>query len=1319
MTNIPPKTADLFLHKKKNSLSLSQKAFLGILAVLLPVIVTFILVYNHNRVYLKNRVLDTLTIIAEAYEGHVYQFLEQSKRRVQDFASDGFIRTQLLRKIRGKASSKDLLSKHLTKNKIVLDKTINTIHVLSVEGKVVASTNSAEIGMDYSGEPFFVNGKDAITVGETYALHTNLPEIVISAPVYTKDTHKVIGVIANFIQISELDNLLSGEYHREMGAISWGKGKGSWKTMEIYLVNRNKLMITKSLFIKGAVLKQAVDTLPVRLTMDSGKEMSGFYKDYRGIEVVGASMFIPSLQWVLLVEIDKDEVLAPVRTILLSAGITGAIVIGMIMLILILFLKKVVKPLRTISHAATDIALGNLDIAIPVKTNDEIGVLCESFNAMSLNIKTRTSELLESNERLAEAQSIARMGNWEWDITNNELYWSDEVYRIFGMVKGAFATSYEAFLERVHPDDLEFVKKSVEDALSGKKLYEIDHRILLMDNTVRIIHEKATFLFDDAGKVIRMVGTVQDITEWRRREEEINLLQALILAVGEAENLHDALVIALDKVCNATGWIYGEAWISHQSGKYLERDHTYYSKIDSLERFSDLSGAYRFSHGVGLPGRTWVEKQPVWIRDVTVDPNYPRAPLAKEAGLKAGVAFPIMTDKDVVAVIVFYMFEPRERDEWLISLVSSATVQLGQVIQRKQAEDALQKSEALLHSILDNTTAVVYVKDLRGRYTFINKRFEELFHIKKHEIKDRTDYDLWPAQMADVFRKNDRKAIEVGGPLEFDEIAQHVDGEHAYISIKFPLLDANGAIYAVCGISTDITERKQLEDQLLKLSRAIEQSPAVVIITDTNGIIQYVNPKFTQLTGYTPEEVIGETPRILKSDMTPPEEYKRLWETITTGNVWRGEFINRKKNGELYWEIASISAIRNAEGVITNFVGVAEDITLARQEEEEKEELREQLYHAQKLESIGQLAGGIAHDFNNILTAIIGYGSLLQMGMKEGDPLNDYAKKILVSAEKASFLTRGILAFSRKQISNPRPLNLNELIRVTEGFLRRLIGEDVELKTSTSDKDCIVMADSGQIEQILMNLCTNARDAMTEGGTVKISTDIVELDSDFIQMHGYGEPGRYAVITVSDTGKGMDEGTSRKIFEPFFTTKEVGKGTGLGLSIVYGIVKQHNGFINVYSEPGKGTIFRIYLPMIAQAADEAKPEKHVLPVFGTETILVAEDQIEVRHLVKTALEGAGYTVITAENGNDAIKKFMENRDKIQMLLFDVIMPEKNGKEAYDEIREVAPGIKALFTSGYPEDVVNQKMILRERLHFISKPVSPAELLRKVREALDK
>ncbi len=447
-----------------------------------------------------------------------------------------------------------------------------------------------------------------------------------------------------------------------------------------------------------------------------------------------------------------------------------------------------------------------------------------------------------------------------------------------------------------------------------------------------------------------------------------------------------------------------------------------------------------------------------------------------------------------------------------------------------------------LRSILDNTTAVVYIKDLHGRYTFINRQFENLFHIKRNEAKGKTPYDCFPGDIADTHLANDRKVIEAKIPMEFDEMATHDDGLHTYISIKFPLFDTAGVVYAVCGISTDISERKRMEDQLRKLSQAIEQSPSSIIITDTEGNIQYVNPKFTQVTGYTLEEVVGKNPRILKSDKTSSKEYKQLWDSITSGGEWQGELYNRKKNGECYWELAHFSSIKNPKGIITNFIAFKDEITKIKQIEDEQTKLKEQLYHAQRLESVGRLAGGVAHDFNNILTAIIGYGNLVQLEMEENDSARGYVQKILTSAERAAHLTQSLLAFSRKQIINLKPVDVNEIIKNMESLLERLIGEDIRLKIAPVNKKCVVMADSSQIEQVLMNLATNARDAMPDGGFLTIGMEVVELDTEFIKTHGYGTEGKYILISFSDTGVGMDEKTREKIFEPFFTTKEVGKG---------------------------------------------------------------------------------------------------------------------------------------------------------------------------------
>jgi len=386
--------------------------------------------------------------------------------------------------------------------------------------------------------------------------------------------------------------------------------------------------------------------------------------------------------------------------------------------------------------------------------------------------------------------------------------------------------------------------------------------------------------------------------------------------------------------------------------------------------------------------------------------------------------------------------------------------------------------------------------------------------------------------------------------------------------------------------------------------------------------------------------------------------------------------------------------------------------------EQEQEKLHSQLLQAQKMEAVGHLAGGVAHDFNNILTAIIGYANMMRKKVLADEQLAFYASQILSAANRAARLTKSLLAFSRKQVIEPKPVDLNEIVRSVTKIAKRLIGEDIEFRTVLRDKSMNVLADSGQMEQVLLNLCTNARDAMPHGGQLIIETDLVEFDERSRQVNYLDRAGRYGVICVSDTGAGMDEGTRKQIFEPFFTTKEVGKGTGLGLSIVYGIVKQHNGTINVYSEPEKGTTFKIYLPAIEIAGESPAARVEDRPAGGRETILLAEDENDVRALITIVLREAGYTVIESVDGEEAVQQFTEHAGSLSLFLSDVIMPKMNGKAAYEQIRAVKPGIKVIFMSGYTADIIQSKGIINDGKPFLPKPIFPDQLLRKVREVLD-
>lgn len=520
----------------------------------------------------------------------------------------------------------------------------------------------------------------------------------------------------------------------------------------------------------------------------------------------------------------------------------------------------------------------------------------------------------------------------------------------------------------------------------------------------------------------------------------------------------------------------------------------------------------------------------------------------------------------------------------------------------------------------------------------------------------------------------------------------------------------------VANIITDISEHERAEKTIReseeKYRGVVEKSLVGVYIIE-EGLFKYVNKQYCEISGYTYEEL---TNKAYHLELVHPDDRDTVRDN--TNARLRGESDSiayqfrmiRKDGQEIMVKALGTVSSHNGRPVI---IGTLLDIS-------KEEALEQQLRQAQKMEAIGQLAGGVAHDFNNILTALIGYGNLLKIKMKEGDPLKLYVDQILTSSEKAASLTQNLLAFSRKQMIKLEPFEINAIIHDTRRLLKRLLTEDIELKLKLSEESLTILTDTTQMHQILLNLATNARDAMPHGGVLTIETKAVELGKDFFFFHGREESGKFVRISVSDTGHGIDEKTKEQIFNPFFTTKEVGKGTGLGLSIVYGIVKQHNGLIDVQSVPGRSTTFHLYFPAAAPQIEEVKPVVPTAEISpnGKEVILVAEDNTEVRQLTKEVLEESGYTVLEARDGWDAIETFAQNKDKINLVILDVVMPKKNGNEAYNEIRKIREDVKALFTSGYTGDIVLGKGIQNNAFNFIPKPVSPYDLLKKVRVVLD-
>ena len=506
-------------------------------------------------------------------------------------------------------------------------------------------------------------------------------------------------------------------------------------------------------------------------------------------------------------------------------------------------------------------------------------------------------------------------------------------------------------------------------------------------------------------------------------------------------------------------------------------------------------------------------------------------------------------------------------------------------------------------------------------------------------------------------------------------------------------------------------EHQGAELSLRKLSYAVEHSADAVVVTNRDGIIEYVNPSFEALTGYTQAEVCGKTPRILKSGEQGPEVYQELWKNILGGQVYRGIFLNRKKNGDLYYVEESICPVRDADNKITHFISNGRDLT-------ERVRLEAQLLQAHKMDAIGRLAGGVAHDFNNLLTIITSYSELALDEVPENTQVAAKISEILLAARRAAELTRQLLGFSRKQPRALRVADLNEVITGIAKTLPRLIGEDIEFTFVPGDGLGLVRVDPVQIEQVLMNLASNARDAMPEGGHLKIETSNVVLDDPYVAGKGASIPeGRYALITVTDDGTGILPEDLPHIFEPFYTTKPSTQGTGLGLATVYGIVKQNKGFIWAYSEPNMGTIFKTYLPCVPDSPPEIERLHAEAVQGGSETILLVEDEQAVRRATAEFLRLQGYSVLEAKDGRDALSVAGDHQSRIDLVVTDVVMPNMSGGELAKELARLRPKTQLLFVSGYTGKTVIDHKVFDLDTNFLQKPYTLKQLGAKVRSAL--
>ncbi|MGO9520437.1 MAG: PAS domain S-box protein [Candidatus Korobacteraceae bacterium] len=706
---------------------------------------------------------------------------------------------------------------------------------------------------------------------------------------------------------------------------------------------------------------------------------------------------------------------------------------------------------------------------------------------------------------------------------------------------------------------------------------------------------------------------------------------------------------------------------------------------------------------------TWADPQPHLPE--TVEPRAPNMQMLAQFSplLIPAIVFPLV------------LRIAQEQFVWAVSLAMvSFLAAAGRmfVVQRQllQASREVQENLSLLQGITEGTTDSVFVKDLQGHYLMINSAGADLLGRSVAEVIGKDDAELFTPENGREIMARDRQVVDSGKSQTYEELGISGGVARTYLATKGPYRDSSGEVIGLLGICRDISDRKRAEEDFRrsqqKLRIHFEHTPLAVVEWDTQLRITEWSPSAERVFGYSREEAMGKD----GSFLVPPalqEHIDRIGkEILELKGGTRSTNDNITKDGRTISCEWYNTPLVDESGRVLGVASLVQDVT-------ERVALEERLRQSQKMEAIGRLAGGVAHDFNNLLTVIMGYSQILTDGVPPGSRLMDATTQIRSAADRAAGITRQLLAFSRKQVLSPRVIDLNDIMLNLDTMLRRLIGEDVEVFTVPGRGLGAVKADPGQIEQVIMNLALNARDAMPNGGKLTLETQNTDLNDAYAGDHKPLQPGRYVMLAVSDTGTGMNEETKAHIFEPFFTTKEVGKGTGLGLSMVYGIIKQSGGYIWVYSEPGRGTTFKIYLPRVDQPAEGAGAAKRPGDIQrGTETILLVEDDAQLRQLTSSVLAHCGYKVLPAAGAEEGLALCRENHRAIHLLVTDVIMPGMNGRQLAEQVSQISPHTRVLYVSGYTSNAIVHYGVLDPGLSFLPKPFSLSALIAKVREVLD-
>ena len=849
------------------------------------------------------------------------------------------------------------------------------------------------------------------------------------------------------------------------------------------------------------------------------------------------------------------------------------------------------------------------------------------------------------------------------------MWWSDAIYELFGLTPGQVEPSFEAFLELLHPDDRPLAIKRAQDTHASTDTVGYDMRLIRPDGQLIWIHSRSRATRDAAGHVVRVEGTDQDITDRKlaeqalRKSEERNRVFADYLLDGVM--IHDRQGTILD--VNAQSC----AMLGYQRDELIGQTPFLFD-VDLTDTKVRELGSHMDS------GETAVVRTRHRRKDGQLIPVEVRV---REFPLPDKTAF--------------------------ISFTRDLT-------ETRRAEQQIQEVENRFLNVLNYSPSVVFIKDLEGRFLFINRAAAEQTNIPQDQWIGKTIAELLGPEAEARNAANDRRVIETLEPLQIEEEVLIGGGRvMTAFTILFPLLDADGRPNAVCGFVTDITERRRTREER---DRLWNHSTDLLMIGNERAEIKQLNPAWQRTLGWDDGEVIGQPLVNIVYSLDVPEFDNYLRYVIgSSGSDAQNPSLGlyaitirlRSRDQSLRW--VSWQAIYEPCSKV--LYGFARDVT-------EQKRLEEQYRQSQKMEAIGQLAGGVAHDFNNLLTVIRSYSELLLERTPKTGETADQLIAIREASERAAGLTAQLLAFSRKAIIEPRTLDLNQAVEEAARLLRRLIGEDIHLITSLRSGLWKVTIDPVQLEQTLMNLAVNARDAMPRGGNLSISTANIVLPDPAWPDSNTCQAGPYVQLSISDDGQGMSEEVKRHLFEPFYTTKGVGKGSGLGLATVYGIVHQAGGIIQCESDEGQGTTFRIYLPAAAAVPNETEASQSLSIQDGHETILLVEDEDAVRHLAQLILEMHGYKVLSAHCGEAALEKMHTYSDRIDLLLSDVVMPGLAGRDLADRAQQIRSDFRVLYMSGYTDDTIVRSGVASATDWFLQKPFSPASLTQKVREVLD-